>query len=309
MRFLSALRDSFSRHARALSLLLGLLVFGFISVTAVSGFLLYQIVRPGRNPANFDLSVMMGHPTKFSFQVVGGAPREGWFFPGLRGAPTVVVCHGYTSQRADVLTLVSALADHGFNAFTFDFRGHGSTPGVTTLGYRETAELRSAVQAISTRDDVDSKTFGLWGVDMGGYAVLETAESDARIAAFGVDDAYADPRDMLRVQLHNSRVASLPLVARFSEFGFLLLNYSHRKEPPASAHLQQTAGIPKLFIQSDDRSELSQATLKLYLLAPDPKQIVREPVSYSEMPDDDRRNYETQVVNFFLENIPPTSAR
>ena len=303
------MRDSTSRLARILSGLLALLVFGFVSIAAVSGYLLYEIVRPVRTAANFDLSVMMGHPTTFWFPVAGGAKREGWFFPGLRDAPTVVVCHGYMSQRADVLTLVSSLQDHGFNAFTFDFMGHGSSPGLTTLGYRETRELRSAVQAISSRGDVDSKHFGLWGVDMGGYAVLETAESDSRVAAYVVDDAYADPREMVRIQLRHSGLTVLPLVARFSELGFLMLNYAYRKEPPASLHLLQTAGVPKLFIQSDDRPELSDATLKLFALAPDPKQTVRDKLSYSDMSDDDRRNYETIIVNFFLRSIPPTSAR
>ena len=53
------------------------------------------------------------------------AVRDGWFFPGLRGAPTVIVCHGYRAQRADVLTLVTALQEQQFNVFLFDFTGHG----------------------------------------------------------------------------------------------------------------------------------------------------------------------------------------
>lgn len=307
MEVLSELRDPTSRLAKVLSGVLALLLFCFVTVSTVSGFLLYEILRPTGTPAATDLTVMMGHPTTFSFRV-NGATREGWFFPGLRGGPTVVVCHGYHSQRAEVLTLVSALQDHGFNVLTFDFAGHGISTGITTLGYRETGEVRAAIDALAKRDDVDPRHFGLWGVDMGGYAAMEVAESDPRIAAFAVDDAYADPRDMAQIQVKHSGLAVLPLVSRFSDLGFRLLNFRFRNQPPVPERLWKTAGIPKLFIESEDRPELADDTLKISYAAPDPKQMASNSLSYSDMSDDDRRNYESLIVNFFLKNIPPISA-
>lgn len=183
MAVLAELRYPTTRVAKVFSGLLALLLFCFVALASVSGFLIYQMIRPARTPTSFDLTVMMGHPTTFSFAMADGSMREGWFFPGQRGAPTVVVAHGYREQRADVLTLVTALQEQQFNAFLFDFTGHGTSPGVTTLGYKETEELRSAVQALSARDDVDPKRFGLWGADMGGYAALRLTTSDPRIAA------------------------------------------------------------------------------------------------------------------------------
>ncbi|HXO43944.1 MAG TPA: alpha/beta fold hydrolase [Candidatus Cybelea sp.] len=309
MDVLSELRYPRTRLAKVFSGFLALLLFAIISISTISGFLLYQTLRPARNPASFDLSVMMGHPATFAFTVAGGAQREGWLFPGLRGAPTVVVCHGYLSQRADVLTLVTALQDHQFNVFLFDFAGHGTSLGLTTLGYRETDELRAAVQALSTRDDVDPQNFGLWGVDMGGYAALEVAETDPRIKALAVDDAYDDPRVMLKIQVKKSGLNSLPGVLRFTDFGFRMMNYSYRNEPAVSARLASVQGIPKLFVQADDRAALSEETLRLFAKAPEPKQALRDRLSYRDMNDDDRKSYESQIVNFFLQNIPPSTSR
>jgi pimeloyl-ACP methyl ester carboxylesterase len=308
MAILSELRYPTTRLARAFSGLLAILVFAVVTVATVSGFLVYQIVHPSRNAMTFDLNIMMGHPTTFSFPVAGGSKREGWLFPGLRGAPAVVVCHGYNSQRGEVLTLVTALQDHQFNVFLFDFIGHGGTPGTPTLGYRESAELRSAIQGLSTRDDVDARHFGLWGLDMGGYAVLEAAASDPRVAAFVVDDAYDDPRTMVQLEVQRSGLTALPFVARFADFEFRMLNYAFRHEPPVSTRLGRTSGVPKLFIQSDDRPGLSNETLKLFAKAPTPKSTVRQPLSYRDMSDDDRKAYESQIVNFFLQNLPPTPA-
>jgi pimeloyl-ACP methyl ester carboxylesterase len=307
MAVLSELRYPTTRLAKVFSGLLALVLFGFVAISTVSGFLLYQLLRPARTPTSFDLTVMMGHPTTYSFSLDDGAMREGWFFPGLRGAATVIVSHGYRAQRADVLTLVTALQEQQFNVFLFDFTGHGTSPGVTTLGYKEIGELRSAMQSLSTRADVDPKRFGLWGMDMGGYVTLEVATSDPRVAAFAVDDAYPDPRDMVQIQVKRSGLTVLPGVSVFSDIGFRLLNYSFRNEPSVSARLVRTIGIPKLFIESDDRPELANDTLQLFALAPDPKQLVRHRQNYSDMSYEDRKTYEGQIVNFFLQAIPPSS--
>ena len=298
-----------ARIAKLSSGILAIVIFAGVSISTVSGFLLYQVLKPARNPATFDLSVMMGHPTTFTFSPPAGAPREGWLFPGLRGAPAIIVCHGYQSQRADVLTLVTSLQDHQFNVFLFDFAGHGTSQGVTTLGYEETSELRAALSAIAARDDVDPKRFGLWGVDMGGYASLAVAESDPRIAALAVDDAYDDPRDMLRIEVQKSGLNKLPGVLQFTDFGFRMMNYSNRNTPPLSAKIGKTHDVQKLFVQSDDRPALSQETLQLFIKAPEPKQTQRDRLSYRDMSDDDRKAYESQIVNFFLQNLSPTASR
>jgi pimeloyl-ACP methyl ester carboxylesterase len=305
MPVLSELRYSFTRFGKIFSVLLALVLFAVVSSASVSGFLLYQVLRPPRNAAPFDLGVMMGHPTTFTFHLADGGSREGWFFPGLRGGPVIVVCHGYLSQRADVLTLVTALQDREFNVFLFDFIGHGTSGGMPTLGYLETAELRSAVQALATRDDVDKQHIGIWGVDMGGYAALEVAASDPRIGAVAVDDAYNDPRDMLQIEIAKSGLTALPGVRALADFGFRMMEYRFRKEPPLSTRLNQTAGIPKLFVESDDRQALADETVSLFTKAPDPKMLLRERLSYRDMSDDDRKSYESQIVNYFLQNISP----
>jgi pimeloyl-ACP methyl ester carboxylesterase len=308
MAALAYLRYPTTRLAKLSSALLALLLFAVVSLSTVAGFLLYQILHPSRTTTNFDLSVMMGHPTTFSFPLPGGGNREGWLYPGLRGAPTIIVCHGYQSQRADVLTLVTALQEHQFNVFLFDFTGHGSSAGVTTLGYKESAELHAALQALAGREDVDPQHFGLWGVDMGGYAALRVAAEDHRVAALVVDDAYADPRDMVQVQMKNSGLTVIPMVGNLADFGFRIFNYNYRNVPPVSQQLASTAGLPKLFIQSDDHPELSTMTLRLFVRAPEPKETARDRASYSEMSDDDRKAYENRIVSFFLQGIPPTAS-
>src|SRR4249920_725717 len=125
--------------------LLALVFFAVLATMAIAGFLVYRIVKPQRTSSEINMASFPGRPETVTFEVAGLGTREGWFFPGLRGAPTIVLCHGYESSRGELLTLVSALQDHQYNVFVFDFAAHGSNDGLTTFGYREADEVRAAI--------------------------------------------------------------------------------------------------------------------------------------------------------------------
>jgi pimeloyl-ACP methyl ester carboxylesterase len=308
MAVLSELRYPTTFLTKLISSLLALALLIFVALAAMAGVLLYQILRPTKNTNSFDLNVMMGHPSAVDFTLDNGQSREGWFFPGFRGAPTIVLCHGYLSQRSDILTLSSALQDQQYNVFLFDFSGHGSSPGITALGYREVGELRAAVQALAGRNDVDPAHFGIWGSDMGAYAAIELAASDHRLAAIVADSVYNDPSDLVRIEVNRSGLAALPLVTRFSEYGFRLIEYPFRQEPRLATRVGRLQGIPKLFIENDSRLYLAESTVQLYLISPEPKEQWRAKLRYSEMGDDDRHVYENLIVTFFLKSLPLTAS-
>lgn len=306
MSFTSSLWRAAARALRIAAMFLALALFLFLAVATISGYLLYQIVLPPRNPANVDVTLLMGHPTPYKFDVPGNGSREGWFFPGLLHAPTIILCHGYGSQRSDVLTLVTALQEHQFNVFLFDFTAHGSVAGKTELGYDETRQLLAAVRGLEQRDDIDPMRFGVWGTDLGAYAALTAAAQEPRIESLVLDSVYDQPTDFLTVQLGHTGLGGLPLVKTFCMFGFRLLNYKYRMIPPARASLSKLQSIPKLFIEAADRPDLSEATLRMFQIAPPPKQQQINSQAYSEMSDEGRRAYEDHIVTFFLQNLPPS---
>lgn len=298
-------KQALARVLRAAGMFLALALFLFLAVGTISGYLLYQIVSPPRDPANVDVTLLMGHPTQYKFDVPGEGSREGWFFPGLLHAPTIILCHGYGSQRADVLTLVTALQEHQFNVFLFDFTAHGAVAGKTELGYGETQQLLAAIRGLETRGDIDRTRFGVWGSDLGAYAALEAAGQEPRIESVALDSVYDQPSDFLMVQVGHTGLGGLPLVRTFCLFGFQMLNYKYRMIPPARASLAKLKSIPKLFIESADRTDLSESTLRMFQIAPPPKQQLVNSQTYSEMSDEARRGYEDHIVTFFLQNLPP----
>lgn len=296
-----------SRVVQIIGSLLALALFILLALVTISGYLVYQILLPPRSPASVDITLLMGHPTAYKFDIPSEGTREGWFFPGLLHAPTIVLCHGYGSQRADILTLVTALQEHQFNVFLFDFTGHGSVPGRPSLGYGETKEVLAAIQGLAKRDDIDQTQFGVWGVDLGAYAALSAAAQDPRIEALAVDSAYERPVDFLLINVGRAGLGSLPGVQTFCSFEFRMLNHSHRGDPPLSSLLLRLQSVPKLFIETTDKPALATSTLRLFQAAPGPKDQFVDSQAYSEMSDEDRRNYETRVVNFFLLHLPLAS--
>ena len=292
-------------YTKLATILGALLFFAVLATGAIAGFLLFSIVRPQKSGSEINLDSFPGRPDAVEFTVPGVGSREGWFFPGLRGAPTIVLCHGYGSSRGELLTLISALQDHQYNAFVFDFAGHGKNSGMTTFGYREAEELRAAIDTLSVRNDVDPARFGLWGYNLGAYAALREAETDRRVRALVLDSVYDQPDEMVKIGVQHSGLAGFPFMVRAAELGFGWLNYKYRKDPPVSTNLLALTNVPKLFIEASDDPELADITRQMFLKAPEPRdQEIIAHGNFVSLNDDEKRAYENRVVSFFLLRLP-----
>jgi pimeloyl-ACP methyl ester carboxylesterase len=248
-----------------------------------------------------------GRPDEVDFSVPGSGSRRGWFFPGFRGAPTIILLHGYESSRGELLTLVSALQDHRYNVFVFDFAAHGSNTGMTTFGYREADEVRAAIDVLAKRDDVDATRFGLWGYNLGAYAALREAERDPRVRALALDAVYDYPKQMVKIGVEKTGVGGFPFMVKSAQMCFEWMNYEHKNDPPLSAHISKMAGVSMLFIEAGDDPETMAITREIFLKAPEPReQAVIPHGNFVNLPDDEKREYENRVVTFFLTRLPAT---
>ena len=307
MHLLSELRYPTRWYSKLIAALLAIIFFSLMAAAIISGYVVYSIiVLPGQHADVINLSSFPGQPEDVSYNVAGIGPRDGWFFPGLKSAPSILLCPGYGGSREELLPLATALQDHEYNVFLFDFDRHGSTSGYSTFGFRELNELRAAISVLASRQDVDRSRFGLWGTNMGAYTAMALAESDPRVRALAVESIYDRPQDM--VQLLGSRygLASLPLLRNFAKDSFLLINYRDWRTPPLSAQTSRLSGVSKLFLEAADEPVLMDSTHQLFLESPEPKEeVVLSHGNYAGMLDDDKRTYENRIVSFFLVNLPP----
>jgi hypothetical protein len=309
MSILYELRYPSRWYTKLLTAIFALIFFAVLATAGVAGFLVYRIIKPQRTSSEINLQSFPGRPDAVQFSDPELGAREGWFFPGLRGAPTILLCHGYGSSRGELLTLVSALQDHQYNVFLFDFASHGGNSGITTFGYREADELKAAIDAVAGRNDVNPRSFGIWGYNLGAYAALRQAERDARIHALVLDSIYDSPEQMVKIGVERTGLAGFPLMVRSAKFSFDLLNEKFRNNPPLSAKLNSLANVPILFISANDDPELGAITRQMFLKANPPReQAVVGYGNFVAMNDEDKRAYETRVVAFFLSHLPPYDA-
>lgn len=289
---------------------LGIVVAFLLLVAATVGaIVLYPIISPPRLGQEVPLSSLLGNPSEVSYTGPDGKMRQGWFFPGLRNAPAIILCPGYGSHRGEMLTLVTALQENQYNVFLLDFPGHGYTEGFTTLGFAEAGELRAALQALVGRDDIDSSRIGVWGTDMGAYAALTAAAGEPRILAVVADSALNTPLDLLRVQTERSAIGGIPMVVPMARWMFLLMNFSYRNEPPLAARVGQMDKVAKLFISADPPGP-AESTRALYDAAAEPRQFLSfVKKGYALMPEAEKREYDNQVAGFFLTHLSPLPSR
>ncbi len=309
MSILFELRYPTKWYTKLFTAVVAVIFFAGLATLAIAGFLVYRIVKPQRVSSEINLASFPGRPEEVEFDVPGPqGSRKGLFFPGFRGAPTIILCHGYESSKGELLTLVSALQDHQYNVFLFDFAGHGANAGTTSFGYRETPELKAAMDAIAKRTDVDPTSFGVWGYNLGAYVALREGESDKRVRALILDSVYDEPKQMVKVEVGKTGLGGFPFMVRAAEFSFDWLNYEHRQDPALSSRLINLAGVPKLFLQPADDPELGNSTRQLFTKAPEPKELAALPhANYVGLGEDEKRMYENRVVSFFLLRLPPSA--
>jgi pimeloyl-ACP methyl ester carboxylesterase len=307
-KIIASIRYPQSAIGRTLQRSVPILLLVPIFLLTISGLVLYQIMVPPRmletvNPANF---MMAGFRTlNFSS---GTYNFEGWLIPSLRQAPVIILCHGYKSNRSELLTLAATLQENGYNLFLLDFRGHGSNPAkATTLGIRETADMLEAVKMLAGRAELNPNRLGIWGAGMGAYIALSTSVRSIRIKAMVIDSAYESPSQFVADQTPLVAGVDIFILKKFTLLGLSLVTLG---DPERSSlrlldSLESLQGRPKLFITNEQEPELENQTKTLFNRAPFPKEIQSMKSSGTGLLyGSDRKRYEVQVLDFFKTNLP-----
>lgn len=114
--------------------------------------------------------------------------------------PGVVVCHphplyGGSMDTNVVLALSFALAEHGFAALRFNFRGVGDSQGTHARGESEHQEVLGALDLMSAWPGVDGKRLGLAGYSFGSSVILRNEALQNRAKAIALISPPADALD------------------------------------------------------------------------------------------------------------------
>jgi len=276
-----------------------------IAVGGVGGFISYKILAE-RNDAERITpdAIFQTSYVNLAFADAMGREHDGWLLVGLQGAPAIILCHGYDSNRSELLVLGNLLQANHFNAYVFNLRGPRGADRLTDLGLSDAEVLKAAIVKVTQQPGVNPNRVGLYGINTGGYAALAVAEQSPLAKALVVDTVYEDPRIMFDAEVDKMIGGTGESFRVLPRTFFRLLN-RNKERPAVRASLAKLEGKPKLFIQGRESGLLAHQTEELYNSAPEPKRLLVLDQSYTMLSSGTvKKEYEDQVLNFFLQNLP-----
>lgn len=145
------------------------------------------------SPADFGLPF-----EEVSLASRSGLLLRGWYVPPPRDtdpgrAPAVAYGHGNGADRRSWLRAAPEVHEAGVAQLLLDFSGRGDSEGeVITLGAKESLDLRSGLDWLERRPEVDPERLALAGQSMGAVAAILAAAEDPRARALVLDSPFAD---------------------------------------------------------------------------------------------------------------------
>jgi len=129
-------------------------------------------------------------PSKNALNLVG------FFVKRDKPMGTMVICHGYQSNKEFLYPYIDMFPD--WNILLFDFRAHGQSAGeITSVGCHEYKDVIAAVdylkKSIYRSENSPKLPLVIIGISMGGAATLKAAEINPELCdAIIVDSTYAN---------------------------------------------------------------------------------------------------------------------
>ncbi|TAM80093.1 MAG: hypothetical protein EPN47_16510 [Acidobacteria bacterium] len=276
-----------------------------VVLVGAGAFLTYRITTAHDSVENVTpASYLLSSYENVNFTDTDGKEHLGWLLIGLRGAPVIILCHGYGSNRSALLSLGTALQANHFNVYLFNFEGSRSPGYLSNLGVHEASVLAAAISRVRKLQGVDPRHVGVFGRSLGAYAAAEAGEQNPAVAALAMDDLYSQPVQLFDVHLDGLLGGAGWIFRLITHAEFHLLTLG-APVPDIQSGLSRLAGKPKLFLASDDSPLLERTTRQLYQGTPQPKRLVILPHSQADaVSSPERKEYEDQVLNFFLQNLP-----
>lgn len=134
---------------------------------------------------------------------------RGWWMEAAAHAPTIIILHGLTKNRADVIRTVLVLRRAGFNILVFDGRGHGNSEGRNvTYGFYERFDVEAVIDGLVSHRKIDRNRIGLAGESMGAAVALQVAATNPWIQAVWADSSFSSLPCIAREWLQ--RLTGLP---------------------------------------------------------------------------------------------------
>jgi alpha-beta hydrolase superfamily lysophospholipase len=270
--------------------------------TGATQVLAYLAVHPprerlSRTPEQFGLTF-----DEVAFDTTDGVALSGWFIPARGADATVILGHGFTRSRQEMLDIAAMLNRNGYHVFLFDWRAHGKSGGErSTFGYTEILDLRAAVEYVAHRPETDPERIGVLGKSMGAAIAISGAAAIPQLKAVVSDSPYPSLEESIEIGVRRRGPLGLwPLRAIATAFGLKAIGVNPDLVRPID-DIGEISPRPVLILHGG-RDELIPPDTGSQLLAAavEPKSLWYDSnASHVTLSADKPDEYERRIVAFF----------
>ena len=298
--------------------LLNWVIFAVCAISALAVYSSYSkttnIIRPARkNPVVFSPEQYSLAYETVEFATADGVWLRGWFIPapGEGSGRTIIFCHGWGSNRGEMLRDTYFMAEQGFNLFYFDFRASGESKGAgSSVGYLETRDFDAAYNFLKVNRPEAAESVGVFGTSMGGSVAIFAAAKYPELLCLIAENTFLSyKRVVANWSWHRLKTPYFPLVA-------LTLFFVRRKlktdpEPYSPLYNIGRVRMPALFINgdNDDLVPLGEARELFGMCPSEKKQMwVIAGASHAKCAEVGGEVYRGRVSEFFGAHLPEPAA-
>ncbi|MEM9774984.1 MAG: alpha/beta fold hydrolase [Chloroflexota bacterium] len=201
---------------------------------------------------------------------------EGWHIQATKAPSlgTVILLHGYSASKTQLLTETLAIHEMGYDALLVDFRGSGgSTGNETTIGYAEAEDVAAAFQ-FTVDQNLPQPVF-LYGVSMGGAAVMRAvATTEIEPNGIIVEAVFDEMLTTVENRFDTMGVPAFPAAQLLVFWGGVQHGFNGFEHNPADYAEQIEVPVLMLHGSNDPRATLAEGQHIFDRLAAEQKTII-----------------------------------
>lgn len=196
---------------------------------------------------------------------------ECWSIKNEVNKGTIILFHGYTDSKSNMLERAYLLHNMGYNIFLVDFMGSGGSEGsVTTIGYYEAENVKTAYDYIKSKNN---KNIVLLGTSMGSAAILKAVDDyEITPKAIIIECPFASMLETISIRFDLMGIPSFPTAHFLAFWGGVQHGFNPYSLKPAEYAKQVTCPTLLIYGLNDQKVAMSE-TQEIYNNLKTPKKL------------------------------------
>jgi uncharacterized protein len=178
----------------------------------------------------------------------------GWWIVKKTDYPTIILVHGWGRNVERMMPYIRNLNKEKFNLLAIDARNHGNSDKDKHSTMKKFAEdISSSVDFVYENTGLNQPVIGVIGLSVGGSASIYASAHDSRIQSIVTVGAFANPLEIMKLQLKQRHVPYVPLGWMLLQLMQLIIGLSFNQIAPEK-HIRNSQADILLIHGTDDKT-------------------------------------------------------